>query len=108
MPRWLEGLKVGDEVVVRGHREMLSVVTRLTPSMVVVGATRFRKSDGVEVGGSTWTSTYLFEATPEEVRRIRGKEEIRRLIANIEATKWRTLSVETLRAVVAAITGEQS
>ena len=48
-------MKVGDKVIVstqRGYR--LSTIDRETPTMWVVGANKFRKSDLYLVGAGTW------------------------------------------------------
>lgn len=104
---WLGSLLAGDQVIVSGRRETLRRVTRVTPCFVVVGDSRFRKSDGGLVGsdGCFWSS--LVEATPERVQALKDAGEKVRLVNKIgEAYKSATL--EQLVKIEAILDGKEA
>ena len=64
----LSALKTGDEVFVvwsRGSKAELATVTRTTKTQILVGTTRYKKSDGYEIGGDRWSHRQLKTATVE-------------------------------------------
>lgn len=105
LEQWLKELKAGDEAVVCHNYDMpnLVKVIRTTASQVIVGKdggheTRFRRSDGYEVGTSTdWHRRYIAPASPE------NREEAARgqCISKLHAFQWPTLSTERLQRIIA-------
>ena len=65
---WLAGLKAGDEVVVSsGYVQRVPAihrVTRVTGTLVIVGASRYRKSDGYAPGNG-YHRGRIVQPTPE-------------------------------------------
>lgn len=63
MSEWLDNLKVGDPVIVKGNGEpLLRLVERLTATMVVTtSGSRFRRNTGYRVGDDPWHFTWIEE-----------------------------------------------
>lgn len=97
---WLDKLSVGDRVIVYngGDGASIKAVSKVTPTQIVVGNTRYRRKDGHVVGGDTWSRHSLSEATPERVATVR-----RRVIAkSLAAVKWGGYELADLEKVWAA------
>jgi hypothetical protein len=65
---WLQNLKPGDEVFMSrpyGQAPRVSKVSRTTETQIIVGSGRFHKKDGSQVGGGTWSTSYLIQPTEE-------------------------------------------
>ena len=91
---WLDGLKVGDEVVILGDRDYISKVERFTKTLIITtGGRKFRKN-GTSPG--SWYSGILAEPTKERVDKIRQTR-----LANFlrQQVKWEELSLEKLREI---------
>ena len=94
--QWIESLQVGDEVAIRnGHGiadYSIHRVEKLTPTQIVVNYggddLRFRRSNGWRIGGPTWSSISMVQATPE----IRQRIEFVRAERYLRAVNWRDLS----------------
>lgn len=99
---WLESLKEGDWVIVQGSggHERVRPVTRVTATQIAVGETRYRRSDGHEMGCGTWVFSSLRQANPESVERIRTAERLRALSSRLAGISWRSLPLETLEKIV--------
>jgi hypothetical protein len=106
---WLDGLKVGDAVVIghwsptRQRREVVHVQRVLKASVDVGPAYRFRRSDGRSVGGSAWHPGTIEEATPELVAEVRAENERERLMTNVQSVLWDELTTDELRRVMAIV-----
>jgi hypothetical protein len=101
---WISTLAVGSPVVIeRGYgRSFLSVdkVTRVTPTQVVIGSTKFRKSDGKAVGqDDSYFTLRLVEPTPERLKTVRRNT----LAEKLARAKWGNLPLEVLEAVEALV-----
>jgi hypothetical protein len=81
-----------------GYRD--AIVTRLTPTQIVVGMDRYRRSDGRGIGG---IGGDLYEATPERIREVSDRRRTAALSAQISDTNWRALPLSTLEAVAALL-----
>ena len=72
---WIKNLKPGDQVVVNG--KYLKLVERVTPSgRVVVGGDTFNPDGWKRGDKDAWNHTYISEATPEAVQRIKDTETV--------------------------------
>jgi hypothetical protein len=101
MSAWLESLKAGDEVMVPSRYGAPSIlrVDRVTPTQVVVGSEKYRKSNGYRVGGSTWDCRYITEPTDHG----REQAEAALLRSNLERlVKDQATTLEALRAMYKA------
>jgi hypothetical protein len=102
--KWLEDVKVGDEVFASyggGWSRQLTLrkVERVTPTQIVVSGTRYRRKDGRVVGASTWTREWLQEATPELKAEVREEHRRRDVLAKINGVRWGDVHVDTLEHV---------
>jgi hypothetical protein len=106
MADWLETLKEGDEVVVSGPWSGLSLerITRASATQVAVGATKFRRSDGRQVGGKGYRFPTIKEPTPELRQKI-AHDRVASKLAGMRPESWRALPLETLEAIAALIDG---
>ena len=97
---WLSNLKVGDYVLLDATRNLggaisIRKVDRLTKTQIIVGHTKFRRSDGRQIGVGGWTTTLIVEPTQE--RKLEVENAI--LVSKLKAIKWADYPVEILRQV---------
>lgn len=108
MNDWLAQLKEGDEVIAvngNGNRHVTKVL-RLTPKMFAVESAPsrlFRRSDGREHGGGTWTSWLVVEARPEAVAAVREERRFTFLRRQLADVRWSTLPLSVLEQVNAVL-----
>jgi hypothetical protein len=102
---WLANLKAGDEVAVRtgyGYPVYeVSEVDRVTPTQIVVGHWRYRKSDGCAIGHGGYSCHHLEFPSQE----IRDAVERKELVHSLENTKWSKLPLDKLRELSLAANG---
>ena len=72
---WLDGLKVGDEVVIRqySHRQ-LARVTGASRTRVKIAGWEYTRKDGKRYGGDGWSTSWIEMPTPETRHELRVKE----------------------------------
>lgn len=96
----LEDIKVGDKVIVSdGFRKRVDTVTRLTKNLIVVGRSRFNKSNGFEYGGRGYCSPHIVRATPEMIAEIEEERRRNDLLAKLKGHPWNKLTTEELEKV---------
>jgi len=102
---WLEGLNVGDQVIIRRHNSQSLVrISRITPKQIVIGGhSRFWKRNGEQVGASVWNYATLYPATDEAVREVRERVERQKLINKVCVVRWEHFPLEYLRRVYAIV-----
>lgn len=103
---WLDGLKEGCTVCIRGFRReyRMATVTYTTTTRVDVGTLRFQRRSGKLISASgRFYSEYLAEPTPEIVADI----EVNELRRAMERIVWRDVPVDTLKATHAAYTASE-
>jgi hypothetical protein len=96
---WLASLKEGDEVIVAGAQNGMSVssVQKLTATQLVVRGTRYNRKDGWERGGGgSFSRRWLRKPSPEVVAAIKRKELINRLSC-VSRSHLETISNEKLK-----------
>lgn len=96
---WLMELKVGDYVAYPvGFADGLTTekVSRVTATLIFVGNTKYRRSDGRQVGASVWDRTGLIELT-EEVKEAIFRQ---RVIAKLQRLSWKDVETAILRDIV--------
>lgn len=107
MENWLEQLKTGDSVIVSGSYTgslpLVKEVDRITNTQIVIGSTKYRRDSGRQIGGSTWHWSWLQEATPEAVKKIKDEGRRRKLQYDLRETKWQRLSLEALEEITAIV-----
>lgn len=97
---WLDGLKVGDQVVINwSFSHSLQTVTHCTPTEIHVGGTKYRRKSGFVVGHSRGS---ISMPTPEIVESIE-KESLVGRVANMRWDYVRSLSVDQLRRIAAIL-----
>lgn len=97
-----EELKVGDAVIIDGGRhgnERLVKVERLTKTQIIAHGSKFSRKNGSLIGGGTWCTTMLREATPEAKDRILRV----RLIDAIRACDFGHVTTGTLNTIYGLI-----
>lgn len=106
---WLHSLNVGDQVIIteRGDSKHIARVERVTKSTVTAGGIRFRRETGDRIGGSSWDSCEIIEATPERLQRFRQLVARRRAIVDIRTATDRLfktkLPTDVLQQIAAAL-----
>lgn len=101
---WLSSIKEGDTVAVGGsfYGYGLAVVDRVTPTQLVIGASRYRRKDGYRRGDSSWDTAHIERPdAPHVVADIAEKRRIQ-LRANVERAA-RSASAESLEAALAVL-----
>lgn len=102
--KWLADVKAGDTVAIystgfsRAHE--LAKVDKVTAAQVVIGHSRYRRSDGKKMGTSgRWTSAWLCELTPQ----IRAECYERKIRADIARIQWDKVPLANLLDVLRQI-----
>ena len=103
----LSQLSAGDEVYVAGEYGNVGTiqrVERITATQIIVGANRYRRTNGYEVGGGVWRSggiAILTDALRAAVRRKKAMEALRALTPIVGKN---TISTENIEAAVKLLT----
>jgi hypothetical protein len=107
---WLDSLQPGDTwtyVYTSGYSSRRDVATvtveKLTKTQIVLlNGTRYRRSDGGEVGGSYYDKLHG-PSRPEELQKAADEREHRWLAAQLDGVEWRRIPKEKLEAVLKII-----
>jgi hypothetical protein len=106
---WLQELKAGDTVIVRGSsgRREVRKVQRVTKARVFTSeSTSFNKSNGSEVGGSVWSREHIYEATPEDIAdvlRETKRNKLRSTLRNLDRSQINALTDSQLERIAAIL-----
>ena len=112
MSDWLNELKAGDEVIVRGtgyrNQSQVGRVAKRDKVKVVValrhGEARFSARNGYSFSGDSWNRSYLAEATPDLLAKTRDENRREWLIDRIKkALPFDKHSTATLEQIVALL-----
>ena len=87
-----ENVKIGDEFVI-GSRwsKAIHKVTKVTPKRFECGGCTFSKDSGYIIGGGSYNTIFLHEATEEARAEIREAQKRNKLIKDIESVKLNSL-----------------
>lgn len=109
MNKTLYDLQAGDEVlVVNNYSEAVTKVERVTNNYVVIGRSKYRKSDGCLVGGDKWTNEHIYVATPDDVKRIREKYWHNGLVKMVSNIPFQSLTNEQLQSILNIVRQNQT
>jgi hypothetical protein len=114
---WLTNVKRGDAVIVCGRygsTKYVQKVLRLTPTRIIVGTpsarldganteTAYRKTDGHQVGDSSFGSNSLMEGTPEAIQAVLDENRRIKLADQLGHRNWRNCSLKDLEAITAIL-----
>lgn len=107
MKEWLENIKQGDEVIVAsngpGRGTAVCRVERLTRTQIIVAGLKFRKGDGIQIGGDKYWYCTLHQATPELKAEVVEKNRRQRIINRLETIRWKDVSTEILEKIAELI-----
>lgn len=82
----LKELKVGDKVIIRNRwNDRIKTIERVTKTQIIVNGDKYRRKDGFQINGDTWTPSRIEVLTEEELRRMQkqnNKEKMKRYIQN--------------------------
>ena len=100
---WLSKLQKGDKVIVSKwfSPEFVTVVERTTKTQVLLEGTssRFRKSHGNLVGGSTYSGACLLEWTEEKEEVIKAKARRSNMLSYIDKRNFSSLTDKELSTI---------
>lgn len=115
-PKWLEGLKVGDKVIVKSsgtaHLGDVRLVQHVTKTTIAVGTQKYRREGGHSIGTNRFYGSVLQEPTTERIQAIEHKalfgvikhdfsghdpekftyDQLRRIAAILNEGKWNTMA----------------
>ena len=100
--KWLESLKVGDQVALNGsyNNLLIRVVSRLTKTLIILDTGgRFRRDSGYVVGGNIWNSSLITPVTEE----IRSKIRTSNLKYKISRINFESLTNEKIERILAIV-----
>lgn len=106
---WLRDIEVGDEVVFSGGGPMnkpgVDKVQRLTKTQIILegSGTRYRRSDGRQIGVHSWHTRYLRPADAEKLKEIKNDQDKRIAVGYLTKLNWKNLSLESLNSVVEVV-----
>ena len=98
--KWLESLKVGDEVIVTSRdSHSIESVTEITNTQIVTTHGIFDKDTGISVSQKIWGESYIRPAT-DELKQIINKTI---LVSKLSNFNYRNLSVDQLERIKSII-----
>jgi hypothetical protein len=102
---WLQSLTVGDKVIVyhcynRRDSQRVKTVTRITATLICIGESRYRKSDGRLIGEDSWSISRLEEWSQEAEDAI--NQTLRDLKESQVLKKWFELNQHSPKALALA------
>lgn len=91
---WLENLKVGDRVVIRGrYNSYIHKVSKITKTIIEIEkGNKFKKINGFLIGGGVWNTDHIEELTPE----IEKEFKINQYIKKLNDFEFKALNESTL------------
>ena len=97
----LEGLKVGDKVIVGGAYSYCRIrqVEKVTKKHIIVEGNKFSKEFGWIDGCSSYTSDHIRPATEEDIKRVEEETEKRGIVKWLRNIRLEKFSYETLVAI---------
>lgn len=108
---FLDTIKAGDQVIYNElGRASLETIDGLSPKRVRVNSAFFNKADGQEVGGGSFRSAFLTEATPEAVQAIADRKRSGELFTFIkrEVADLQFVSLGALEQIAAILTADKA
>lgn len=82
----LKDLKAGDKVIIRNRwNDRIGTIERVTKTQIIVNGCKFRRENGSQINGDSWTPFRIAVLTEEELQRIqkqKSKEKMKRYILN--------------------------
>lgn len=94
--RWLESLKIGDQVARHFGSYEIQQVTGITATRIRIGTDEFNKSDGQLRGADSWTrGTMLYQVTKDIVDEI----DKYKLVARLRGINWNKIDIDALREI---------
>lgn len=101
MNKSLYNIKAGDEVIVHSYYgKTIKQVSRITTNYIVIGLTKYRKSDGGMCGTGTNYLCYITLATDEELQIMRQKQAHEMLIKQVSSIPFHSLTSAQLQAIL--------
>lgn len=97
----LDDIQSGDKVLaVSKYVKRIIQVTRTTPTLIVCGASKYRKSDGEKVPFDPWCSEYIQILTPELKAKFLQQVRLANNIKLIQSTNWSEIPCEVVNQIV--------
>lgn len=82
----LKDLKAGDKVIIRNRwNNRIGTIERVTKTQIIVNGYKFRRENGSQINGDSWTPSRIEVLTEEELQRIKtqnAKNMMKRYIQN--------------------------
>ena len=100
MHEWLKELKAGHKVIVHNRRaEEVRVVDRDTPTQIVIGSLKFRRTTGDLVAGTMWDDCYLICWSQDKEDKIKETNKRDNLIRFLSQTNFSHLPTYKLEEI---------
>lgn len=102
----LQDIKLGDKVIIRGSSSfgtIIGEVTKVNKTTFVANNYTFKKENGSQYGGDTWSRKYASLATEEEVVKITAENRRQRLATALGRFNFFSLPIEKLQAIAEII-----
>lgn len=73
-----KSLKAGDKVIIKStfYDDRVETIDRITNTQIVIGNSKFKRTNGWQVGDSIWSKTRLLIGTPEKFAEIEHKQQM--------------------------------
>jgi hypothetical protein len=102
--QWLAELKPGDKVLI--DNKQVAIVDRVTPTgKIRIGQSTFTKY-GKREGDGQWHFVYLYQWTQEREDEIRDERAKNRAVNYLNDFNFKSLSIETLNAIIQLVEKE--
>ena len=71
-----KSLKAGDKVIINSsfYDDRVETIDRITNTQIVIGNSKFKRTNGWQIGDNIWSKTRLSIGTPEKIAEIEHKQ----------------------------------
>ena len=71
-----KSLKAGDKVIINStfYDDRVETIDRITNTQIVIGSSKFKRTNGWQTGDNIWSKTRLSIGTPEKIAEIEHKQ----------------------------------
>lgn len=93
----LKDLKAGDKVIIYNRwNERIGTIDKVTKTQIIVNGYKYRRENGSQINGDTWTPSRIAVYNEEEANRIRKNQLMNNMKRYIENFTLEELSYEEL------------
>lgn len=96
----LKDLKAGDKVIIRNRwNDRIGTIERVTKTQIIVNGYKFRRENGSQINGDTWTPFRIAVYNEEEANQIMKSQAMNKMRCYIKDFTLENLSYDELEQI---------